>query len=306
MSDLRRAVETELKFQVATPGAADRLLAADQLGGLVAEAPPRTEQQDDRYLDTADAALARAGFALRIRQHGGQTIVGVKSLRRRGGRAGLHRREELEGPAELGALPRDWPPSPARSLVLELAGDAPLVEVVTIRQLRRKRELRRDDAVVELSLDEVDVIVHGRVVERFEELEAELVTGPEEALDGLLDAFEDTPGLGPVDGSKLERALAAARREGDVSGVLERVIRAAAHDLDVPESAPVKPVPPVADAPAARPGDLPKPGKSPGVAGDDHLSEAGRKVLRHHLALMLAREAGTRSGADPEDLHKMR
>ena len=306
MSDLRRAVETELKFQVATPGAADRLLAADQLGGLVAEAPPRTEQQDDRYLDTADAALARAGFALRIRQHGGQTIVGVKSLRRRGGRAGLHRREELEGPAELGALPRDWPPSPARSLVLELAGDAPLVEVVTIRQLRRKRELRRDDAVVELSLDEVDVIVHGRVVERFEELEAELVTGPEEALDGLLDAFEDTPGLGPVDGSKLERALAAARREGDVSGVLERVIRAAAHDLDVPESAPVEPVPPVADAPAARPGDLPKPGKSPGVAGDDHLSEAGRKVLRHHLALMLAREAGTRSGADPEDLHKMR
>jgi len=76
MSDLRRAVETELKFRVATPGAADRLLAADELGGLVAEGVPRTEQQDDRYLDTADAALARAGFALRIRQHAGQSIVG--------------------------------------------------------------------------------------------------------------------------------------------------------------------------------------------------------------------------------------
>jgi CHAD domain-containing protein len=39
---------------------------------------------------------------------------------------------------------------------------------------------------------------------------------------------------------------------------------------------------------------------------DDHLAEAGRKVLRFHLARMLAREAGTRSGADPEDLHAMR
>jgi len=307
MSDLRRAVETELKFRVATPGAADRLLAADELGGLVAEGVPRTEQQDDRYLDTADAALARAGFALRIRQHAGQSIVGVKSLRRHDGRAGLHRREELEGPAEPGALPGDWPPSPARSLVLELAGDAPLVEVVTIRQLRRKRELRRGDALVELSLDEVDVIVHGRVVERFEELEAELVAGPEEVLDGLLDVLEETPGLGPVEGSKLERALAAARREGDVSGVLERVIRAAVRDPGLSESLAVEPVPSVAEeAPPVRPAELPKPSKSPGVAGDDHLSEAGRKVLRFHLALMLAREAGTRSGADPEDLHKMR
>lgn len=309
-----RAVETELKYRVATPGAADRLLAADELAGLVAAAPPRTEQQDDRYLDTADAALARAGFALRIRQHAGQSIVGVKSLRRRDGPSGLHRREELEGPAEPGALPRDWPPSPARSLVLELAGDAPLVEVVTIRQLRRKREFRRDDATMELSLDEVDVIVHGRVIERFEELEAELVAGPEEALDALIDAFEETPGLGPVDGSKLERALTAARREGDVSGVLERVIRAAARGPEHQERSTVAPDAFAAasessvaeEAPAARATDLPKPGKSPGVAGDDHLSEAGRKVLRFHLAQMLTREAGTRSGADPEDLHKMR
>ncbi len=43
--------------------------------------------------------------------------------------------------------------------MLELAGDAPLVEVVTIRQLRRKRIVRDDDTRVELSLDEVDVVV---------------------------------------------------------------------------------------------------------------------------------------------------
>ena len=47
-------------------------------------------------------------------------------------------------------------------------------------------------------------------------------------------------------------------------------------------------------------------GKSPGVTAEDHVAEAGRKVLRFHLARMLAREAGTREGIDPEELHAMR
>jgi CHAD domain-containing protein len=46
--------------------------------------------------------------------------------------------------------------------------------------------------------------------------------------------------------------------------------------------------------------------KTPGVLADDHLAEAGRKVLRFHLARMLAREAGTRLGKDAEELHAMR
>jgi CHAD domain-containing protein len=52
--------------------------------------------------------------------------------------------------------------------------------------------------------------------------------------------------------------------------------------------------------------DLPKPGKSPGVTAHDSLAEAGRKVFRFHLARMIARDPGTRSGNDPEDLHAMR
>ena len=47
-------------------------------------------------------------------------------------------------------------------------------------------------------------------------------------------------------------------------------------------------------------------GRNPGVTADDHVAEAGRKVMRFHLARMLAREAGTREGSDPEDLHAMR
>ena len=66
--------------------------------------------------------------------------------------------------------------------MLELAGDAPLLELVTVRQLRRRRELRDGDTRVELTLDEVDVVVRGEVVDRFAELEVELLKGDEARL----------------------------------------------------------------------------------------------------------------------------
>ena len=58
-----------------------------------------------------------------------------------------------------------------------------------------------------------------------------------------------------------------------------------------------------AEDPAHR---LPKVPTSPGIKADDPLGEAGRKVLRMHLARMLNFEAGTRSGEDSEELHRMR
>ena len=68
--------------------------------------------------------LARAGFAVRLRQKGGETIVSVKSLAHTDGPGGALSREELEGPADRVAPPSDWPASDARALVLEHAGDA--------------------------------------------------------------------------------------------------------------------------------------------------------------------------------------
>ena len=52
-------------------------------------------------------------------------------------------------------------------------------------------------------------------------------------------------------------------------------------------------------------GEIPV-GKTPGVTAEDLHAEAGRKVLRFHLARMIAREPGTREGEDPEELHAMR
>ena len=46
--------------------------------------------------------------------------------------------------------------------------------------------------------------------------------------------------------------------------------------------------------------------RSPGVRAGDPWAEAGRKVLRFHLARMLARVPGVIAGEDPEQVHAMR
>ena len=299
MSAVERGTEIELKYRVTDLAAAERFLTPDAIGPFGGSATARSTQFEDRYVDTADGAIGRAGYAVRIRRTARGTIVSVKSLGRTEGAGGAMRREELEGPADGTLGPADWPASDARSLVLDLAGDAPLVELVTIRQERRKRIIKTDDTRVELSLDEVDVVSDGQVVDRFVELEAELVKGAEDGLAVLAGIFAGEPGLAPETGSKLEAALAAVGRNGHAGGAPapgpdHAVVPSTSDVLREPDEEPA-----VADTRLAV-------GKTPGVTADDHVAEAGRKVMRFHLARMLAREAGTRLGEDPEELHAMR
>jgi len=303
-----RPTELELKYRVDDPTGAERVLRAERIGDFSGGLHSmRTSQMEDRYVDTPDGALGRAGFAVRLRQSGGDTIVSVKSLARSEGPGGSARREELEGPADRVATPADWPASDARALVLEHAGDAPLVELVTVRQLRRRRQLRSPDARVELSLDDVDVVARGRVIERFTEFEAELVKGDEAALGALASLLDAEQGLRRSTSSKLETAMAAVEDEDPVRDAGDGHHGSGAPIADAATTNAEASGADVAAAPAPA-GDTTRltAGKTPGVTADDHVAEAGRKVMRFHLARMLDYEAGTRSGVDPEDLHKMR
>jgi len=344
MSAVERPIEVELKYRVVDVTQAERYLAAEAIGSFVGGAAVRSSQIEDRYVDTADGALAKAGFAVRLRQSARGTIVSVKSTTRTEGPGGSIRREELEGPADRATGPLEWPASDARSLVLELAGDAALIELVTIRQLRRKRILRDGDTRVELSLDEVDVVARSRVVDRFVELEAELIKGDEGRLSSLAEVFTVDPALAPADGSKLEAALASVRtgshpRRGQAAagaaagagagaaergetratakaGSKDRTAAEVRGDPDTAQAAngdvaaePAGDV--VAGAAGAADDGLPPDdrlvvSKTAGVTVEDHIAEAGRKVMRFHLARMLAREAGTRDGHIAQDLHAMR
>ena len=292
--------EVELKYRVTDLATGERLVGADKLAGLTATAGrARAVQIEDRYVDTSDGRLERAGFVARLRQRGAETIVSVKSIAQEDGPGGAIRRLELEGPADRVAAAVDWPASDARSLVLEHAGDAPFVERVTIRQLRRKRVFKTGTTRIELSLDEVDVVHRGRIAATFVELEAEVLKGDDDVLTRLAAVLDTEAGLVRSHESKLEAAMTALSAAADPE---------AAEVIDVEPgrgSGPRPVIEPVADEEEPA-GPRLVVGKSPGVLADDHVAAAGRKVLRFHLARMLDHEAGTRSGEVAEDLHKMR
>ena len=298
--DQPRALEIELKYRMTDVATGQRLIAAEDLAGFTAQGPAVTVRNEDRYLDTPDGALAAAGYAGRLRSGGKGTVITLKGLIREDDGGAVHRREELEGPAGPSKGAAGWPASPVRDLVLAIAGETELEELVRIRQVRHKRLYGRDGAVVEVSVDDVEVVSGDRVVERFAELELELREGDERALDPLADLLSEVEELMPAETSKLERALEAIERElppGDDDREVE--------DGGAGGPAGGAPVPGAEEEP--RP-EAPRAvlSKSPGVLADDHLAEAGRKVLRFHLARMVAREEGTRGGHDAEELHAMR
>ncbi|MEJ7748983.1 MAG: CHAD domain-containing protein [Candidatus Limnocylindrales bacterium] len=300
--------ELELKYRVTDPATGERLISADEVAGFTTGRAARASRFEDRYVDTGDGALARAGFAVRLRQTEGGAVVSVKSRAHTRGPGEAIRREELEGPANPATAAADWPASDARAVVLEHAGDAALIERVIVRQLRRKRVIRSGTTRVELSLDEVDVVAGGQVVGGFVELEAELLKGPEEPLAELAAAFDREAGLRRSGSSKLEAALAMlASPDGADPGAPSP--RPSIEDGRKGKSAAAveaAPAPPAEGAEPATESDRLSVGKTPGVTADDHIAEAGRKVMRFHLARMLEYEAGTRSGLESEDLHKMR
>lgn len=204
-------IEAELKFR-AVEDAPLRMLAVAASLGPALLGPARVVDEVDRYLDTADGRLAAARWACRLRSREGRTIVSLKGPAEHAPGDPLHRRPEVEGPAASGLVPGEWPPSPARQRLLQLAGDAPLVERFALRQQRTERAVTLDGAPVGLlSLDRGTVLQRGLEIGQLAVVELELDPAALQAgLDHapLAGALAATAGLVADPSSKLERALA--------------------------------------------------------------------------------------------------
>ncbi|MGA3056907.1 MAG: CHAD domain-containing protein [Candidatus Limnocylindrales bacterium] len=323
----QRRVEVELKYEVTAHGDADRYLVAPELGPFKPAGGVRSVQIEDRYVDSTDWALARAGFAARLRRTSRGTLISLKAQSTSGNH--LQRREEIEGPAGAEPEPADWPASEARTVILELCGDEPLVELLTIRQTRRVRRLEAGDTRAELSLDEVEVFGNDTLLDSFDELEVELRKGSEEPLAALAELLGRDESLRPVSRSKLDRAVLALRTAlPAMPEAVQKHWQTAPPELFDRRQKRVGTERPAGVEPAADAGTATDPDslaegrtrsprrskvaarpagpRSLGVGADDSMPEAAGKILRFHFTRLLDREVGTRSGSDVEDLHDMR
>jgi CHAD domain-containing protein len=133
-----------------------------------------------------------------------------------------------------------------------------------------------------------------------------------EALDVSRTQATEIQALAVVDSPRCEIALAGplaaldaaqANREADA---WQQIFKHKLVFVGTPARAESPAAPAIPEPPAARDAAGAAPVEIPPLAADDPMSEAGRKVLTLHFGRMLANEAGTRLGEDPEALHDMR
>ncbi|MBA3470453.1 MAG: CHAD domain-containing protein [Herpetosiphonaceae bacterium] len=228
-----------------------------------------TAELRDTVLDTAERTLSNQRYALRVRRTAEQVLLTFKSPGSVSG--AVHSRPEIE--VEIPAADRTnrshWPAAIAAP-VQELAGNAKLHSLLSIRNRRRTWLVSRDGVLVaEIALDRGTIAAEGRSLP-FHEVEIELKG---EGGDSDLAALEAvlTAGLPlvPEERSKMKRGLL----------LLDHNERADAIKLAA-ESTP--------------------------MSATASLAEAGRTVLAQHLQKLHTAWPIARAGEDPEGVHQMR
>ncbi len=165
----------------------------------------------DTYLDTFDWSLMKNKLSLRYRISNGTSMYTLKSIGPV--EEGIARRMETEVPLDRPVGdPTLVPVKQIRKLVDHIIFPRKLLEQVQIRTYRRRyRVVSPEEAEIEFALDSSTFALRGlhkpRRVQKLEELEAELLNGPERALQSLSALLSDKFHYPPSKASKFEVAI---------------------------------------------------------------------------------------------------
>ena len=265
-------VEVEWQLDALDLRPVERWLAAlpgrdrDGLPTLTVQAKP-SRRLVDRYLDTEDWRVGRAGLILRTRHHGRRDEATLKDTAPAGS-GGLRRRLEVSEALPPGGIGELGAGGPVGRRLAALTGRRALRQVVEVRTRRRPFTLRAgSEDVGEIALDETTIAVGGTGPPvRLRRVEVEVDPTWVERLEPVVGELAESCGLQPARLSKFEAGLLAL-------------------GVSVPGPPDLGPT---------------------AVGPETSLGDLAYAVVRRHLGVMLAREPGTRLGEDIEQLHDMR
>jgi CHAD domain-containing protein len=269
MKDETKPLEIELKLVL--PGQEAELAVVAfmrEAGYTVDELDP--VRNLDTYLDTFDWSLMKNKLALRYRVSNGSAMYALKSI----GfiEDGIAKRMEteisLDRPVDVPALIRV---KRVRKLVDGMIFPRKLIEQIQVRSERRRyRVTSPEEAEIELAFDTSTFALRGlhkpRRVQKLEELEAEILKGPEGALQSLFALLSDRFRYPPSKASKFEVAIERFR-------------------ITIPSKKPPK-------------------GLRPHL--DDRLDLAVRKILTHQFMWLREHLPGVQQDLDTEFVHQAR
>jgi triphosphatase len=236
-------------------------------GGTITALARPPRRLVDSYRDTDDWRIARAGFVVRTRRRGRHDEVTLKDNRPAEG-SGLRQRLEVTEVLPPSGLDGLGGDGPVGRRLRAIVGARRLREVLQVRTRRRPFALRVGGVdVAEIALDDTMIVVGtGQRPMQLRRVEVEVQPDWLEALEPIVEQLRLTCGLQPARLSKFEAGLLALGEE-------------------------------VPGTPELGPTD---------VSATSTMGEVAFAVLRRQLAVLGAKEPGTRLGEDPEELHDMR
>jgi CHAD domain-containing protein len=270
-------IEREIKFRLPEGMAAERVRQVVERAGFRLSPGPALAHED-RYLDTDDWALYKAGLALRLRAGSSGTRLEAKTLRSSSDQA-LVRSEWSQDVPQGDPAWTSMAPGPVTALLEPLSGLQVLERLRVRARLKNDRECfgfaRGETALGSLTVDHVRALNGDDSPPlTFEEVEIELAPVPagengtpaaDAALAEVRRAVEDALGVEANVASKLATALQAAGERAPERD--ERVFV---------------------------------------VGPADRLSDVAHKTFAKHFGRLLWNEPGTRLGIDSECLHDLR
>jgi CHAD domain-containing protein len=265
---LRTAVlEREIKFRVPEERDAAAVCDAIERAGFRLESSGLVTHED-RYLDTDDWILYRAGIALRLRREGERLTLQAKTIQSQTEEV-LTRTEWAQDAPPTDPPWESLPDGPVAILLRPLAKLHVLSRLTTRARVESERKMFRwlheHELLGSVTLDRVREAGTQNGGASYRELEVEALDGAAAALEEVRAAVERRLDLHTSVESKLAAALAAAGEK-------------------LPEI----------------------PERAYALYEGDRLVDVAAKTLGRHLTRMFWNEAGTRLNLDPEYVHDMR
>jgi triphosphatase len=236
-------------------------------GGTVTALARPPRRLVDSYLDCDDWRIARAGFVVRTRRRGRSDEVTLKDNRPAEG-SGLRQRLEVTEVLPPSGLDGLGQDGPVGRRLRAIVGTRRLREVLQVRTRRRPFALRVGGIdVAEIALDDTMIVVGtGQRPMQLRRVEVEVDPDWLDALEPIVEQLRMSCGLQPARLSKFEAGLLALGEE-------------------------------IPGTPDLGPTD---------ISVESTMGDVAFAVLRRQLAVVRAKEPGTRLGEDPEELHDMR
>jgi triphosphatase len=236
--------------------------------GPVAALPKPAVTQNDRYLDSEDWRVARAGYVLRVRaakEKHELTLKAVNDAPSSGSEP--RRRREISEP--LASPLSQWLENggPVGSRVSALVGRRPLQPVLELQTQRRPFVLQvAGETVGEVALDETTISMGSQSPTRLLRVEVEVDSEWVSQLSPVVEDLRRSCGLALASLSKFE------------AGILAR-------GCTIPDGVDLGPTE---------------------IDADTTIGALADAMVRRQLTVLLNHEPGTRLGEDPEELHDMR